>query len=170
MKTKFALAAFAVLLSLSSCTYSPDYLPESEEIDVNPYGSYISLYRNEKETINGELIAVDSVKFIVLTDPEESPAKTIKIIPVKEVSNYFLKYADGVSYGGAIPIFTLASLAHGYYALITLPVNLLLTIAIASSGDSAFRYSENQITIKDLKMFARFPQGLPPGIKDKEIR
>jgi len=170
MKTKFIVAAFAVLLSLSSCTYSPDYLPESEEIDVNQYGSYISLYRNEKETIWGELIAVNSLKFIVLSKPEDSPVRTIKIIPVKEVSKYYVKYAEGVSYGGAVPLFMLASLTHGYYALISLPVNLLLTIGIASSGDSAFTYDADEISVMDLKMFARFPQGLPPGIEVNKIR
>ncbi|MBK8981610.1 MAG: hypothetical protein IPM38_04635 [Ignavibacteria bacterium] len=169
MKTKLAATVIAALM-LSSCSYSPDYLPESEEIDVNQYGSYISLYRNEKETIRGELIAVDSIKFIVLSKPEDSPVKTIKIIPVKEVSKYYLKYADGVSYGGAIPLFTLASLVHGYMAVITLPINLLVTIAIASSGESAFTYGDEEIKITDLKMFARFPQGLPPGIEVRGIK
>ncbi|MBK9333893.1 MAG: hypothetical protein IPM96_16160, partial [Ignavibacteria bacterium] len=46
---------------------------------------------------------------------------------------------------------------------IFISVNLLLTIGIASSGDSAFTYDADEISVMDLKMFARFPQGTAAG-------
>jgi hypothetical protein len=169
MKTKLLIAAlFAVIFS--SCS-SPDFLPDVDEIDVNVYGSYITITRQEGETVRGELIAADSSKIIILTLQDDSATIHIpKIIPVKEISSFSLKYAEGSQYAWTIPLYTLASLSHGMGAVVSLPVNLITTIVVSSSGDNAFTYSTGDITYNKLRMFARFPQGIPPNIQIKSIK
>lgn len=168
MKTKFVITILMAVIYSSCSMSSPDYLPDSENIDVNVYGSYISIVMKDAEkSTSGELIAVDSVNFIVLTETDDSLVKKIKIVPVKKVDNFAIKYAEGDDYVAAVPLYTLASLTHGYYAVITLPLNLIITLVVNSE---AFVYSDKNITLDDLKMFARFPQGIPPNIRYDSIK
>ncbi|MBK8552481.1 MAG: hypothetical protein IPL53_15975 [Ignavibacteria bacterium] len=168
MKTKFVITILMAVICSSCSMSSPDYLPDSENIDVNVYGSYISIVMKDAEhTTGGELIAVDSANFIVLTETDDSLVKKIKIVPVKKVDNFVIKYAEGDDYIAAVPLYTLASLTHGYYALITLPLNLIITLVVNSE---AFVYSDKNISLDDLKMFARFPQGIPPNIRYDSIK
>ncbi len=146
---------------------SPDYLPDTDKIDVNVYGSYISIIMKERGHVEGELIAVDSTNFIVLTETDDSLVKKIKMVSVKKVDNFVIKYAEGNDYIAAVVLYTLASLSHGYYAIITLPANLIVTLAVNSDS---FIYSEKDITLDDLKMFARFPQGIPPNVRYESIQ
>ena len=37
-------------------------------------------------------------------------------------------------------------------------------------GEMAFTYTEKDMTYEELRMFARFPQGIPPNVDIKDIR
>jgi hypothetical protein len=52
----------------------------------------------------------------------------------------------------------------------TAPINLIVTISITVSGETAFQYSDKNITYDILKMFARFPQGIPPNMDLASIK
>ena len=164
MKTKFTLIVLFALI-MSSCT-TPAYLPTSEMIDVNQSGSYIKVIRKSTENmeasviVNGELIAIDSTNLIVLS----GKANKCITVPMNDVKRFELKYAKGKNYGWTIPVFSLASIAHGLFGIITVPVNLIVTILVTASGENAFIYKGKNITNDQLKMFARFPQGIPPNI------
>lgn len=150
---------------ISSCT-SPRYLPSSDKIDVNEYGSYIKIFHKTASNIDGELIAIDSNKIVVLT--EES--KKCVTVPISEVKRFTLRYAKPKHYGWTIPVFTLPTIAHGWFLIFTAPVNLIVTISVTAGGENAFKYSNKNMTYDKLKIFARFPQGIPPNIDIASIK
>lgn len=164
MKIKIIITGlFAIIIS--SCT-SPRYLPSSDKIDVNEYGSYISITRKKTSNIDGELIAIDSNKIIVLTEN----TKKCVTVPVNEVERFSLRYAKPKNYEWTIPVYTLSTITHGYYIILTAPVNLIVTISVTVAGKNAFKYSDKNMTYDKLKMFARFPQGIPTNIGIESIK
>lgn len=164
MKIKIIITGlFAIIIS--SCT-SPRYLPSSDKIDVNEYGSYISITRKKTSNIDGELIAIDSNKIIVLTEN----TKKCVTVPVNEVERFSLRYAKPKNYEWTIPVYTLSTISHGNYIILTAPVNLIVTISVTVAGKNAFKYSDKNMTYDKLKMFARFPQGIPTNIGIESIK
>jgi hypothetical protein len=163
MKTNIALIGLLIVF-LSSCS-SPKYLPSPDKIDVNEYGSYIELSYKTGSNIVGELIAIDNNEIIVLTEE----TRTCVTVPVNEVKQFILKYAKPKNYTWTIPVYTLATISHGYFFIFSAPVNLSMTI-LAASGEIAFTYSDKDMTYDKLKMFARFPQGIPANIDLTRIK
>jgi len=161
MKTKLIILGMLFATVICSCT-APRYLPKSGDIDVNQYGSFIRIKSSSGPNIQGELIAIDSSHLVVLIDGDFG--KTAVLIPIEGISSFKLRYAHPRYYGWTIPVFTLATIGHGWYAIFTAPINLIVTTSVAASGAKAFQYSDDDMTYEKLKMFARFPQGIPTNI------
>ncbi len=164
MRTKIILTILCAVI-ISSCT-SPRYLPSADKIDVNAYGSYIKIIRKTTSKITGELIAIDSNKIVVLT---ESDSKCVTV-PISDVERFKLRYAKPKHYSWTIPVYTLATIGHGLLLIFTAPINLIVTISVTASGESAFKYSDKNMTYDKLRMFARFPQGIPTNIDIASIK
>lgn len=164
MKTNIALIGLLIIF-FSSCT-SPRYLPSSDKIDVNEYGSYIKIIHKTAYNIDDELIAIDSNKIVVLTEQ----TKKCLTIPISEIKHFKLRYAKQKHYEWTIPVFTLATIAHGSFLKFTAPANLIVTISVTASGENAFKYSDKDMSYEKLRMFARFPQGIPSNIDLASIK
>lgn len=158
MLNKIILAGSLIFI-LSSCS-SPIYLPSSNKINVNEHGSFIRINSQTKSSIEGELISIDSNTIIILSEKKNQCEK----IFLKDVKRFKLRYARPKHYGWTIPSIIILPFIHGYYSAITIPVNLIVTILVTSSGEIAFTYNNKNISFDKLKMFARFPQGLPLNI------
>ena len=161
------LLIFGIALMLLSSCKAPAYLPEVNNIGVNEFGSSITVNFPKGADIEGELIAIDSENMIVLT--KEKDIKHLQTIPITDISSFKLMYAQPKKYGGTIPAFALLSLSHGYLAVFTAPINIVVTSVITARGANAFTYNDKNISLENLKMFARFPQGLPPHIAIADI-
>ncbi len=154
--------ALALVLLTARCK-GPEYVPRVENITTSTYGAAIEIKRKSVNLmVDGELISIHDSLIVILS--EEDKKKTILEVQTTDVSHFRLRYAQPKKYGWAIPLYSLASLSHGYYAALTLPLNLIVTGAVAASGSSAFTYNDKQITLQELSVFARFPQGIPPKI------
>ncbi len=153
------------MIIVCSCT-APKYLPTSDKIDGNEYGSYIQITAPNFRSINGELIAIDTKEIVVLTEKEQKCVT----VPLNEVHRFSLHYAKGKNYGWTIPVGMLVSCAHGAYAIFTLPINLIVTISVTSSGANDFKFNERTMTYDKLRMYARFPQGIPATIDISSIK
>jgi hypothetical protein len=166
-----------ITLIFGACS-TPHYLPQSEVIDINAYGSFIKISLKNKEDIKGELLAADPGNLTVLTDTNFT--KKVIIVPLASISKFSLIYASPKKYGWSIPLFAVSTIVpfpdpeggglmpfHGFYSLLTLPVNLIVTSAVTRN---AFRYNNTTITYEQLKMFARYPQGIPSNISIKSIK
>lgn len=160
-----ALLLFFVM-SISSGCHFPSYLPTANEINASTHGSYIMVNHKNKGKVKGELISVDSHEMIVL---RENDMKCIEL-PLTGIRGFKLVYAEPRHYGWTIPLYTLATIAHGAFAVFTMPLNLIFTVALTTGAENAFTYKKDDITFEQLKMFSRFPQGIPPGIGLSEIK
>jgi hypothetical protein len=158
MKTNIALIGLLIIL-FSNCT-SPRYLPSSDKIDVNEYGSYIKIIHKTASNMDGELIAIDSNKIVVLTEE----TKKCMTVSVYDVKRFKLRYAKPKHYGWTIPTFLVYPFIHGLLSIFTMPIHLIVTISVTASGEMAFKYSDKEMTYEKLRMFARFPQGIPSNI------
>lgn len=177
MKTKPFIYLACVILVINACT-TVKYLPRSEAIDVNQYGSYINITLTNKKIIKGELLAADFSNLTVLTDTALS--KKAIIIPLNLVKKFTLFYAKPARYGWSIPVFVLSTLIpfpdpdggglmpfHGFFTLLTIPVNLIVTSVVTRNS---FRYNNTTISYEQLKMFARYPQGIPANVNIASIK
>jgi hypothetical protein len=164
MNNKLIITAIIVLL-LGSCSF-PIYLPSSQNIDVNEFGSYIRITKYSGGYLRGELIAIDSSNIVVLTaEPRECV-----ILDRSDMKSFSLRYAAGKNYGWTIPLYSLATISHGWFLILTFPANLITTLSVTASGRKAFVYTEREIPPESLTMFARFPQGIPSEIDIASIR
>jgi len=164
MKTKIALLGLLIVF-FSSCT-TPKYLPSSNKVDVNEYGSYIKIIHKTASNIDGELIAIDSNKIVVLTEG----TKKCMTVSLSDVKHFKLRYAKPKHYGWTIPTFLVYPFIHGYFSVFTIPIHLIVTISVTVTGENAFKYSDKNMTYEKLRMFARFPQGIPPNVDLASIK
>lgn len=164
MKTNITLIVLLIII-FSSCS-SPRYLPSSSEIDVNEFGSYIKIVHKTASNIDGELIAIDSNSIVVLTEE----IKKCFTVSLNDVKRFKLRYAKPKHYGWTIPVFLVYPLIHGFYSILTIPIHLVVTISVTASGENAFKYNDKNMTYNKLRMFARFPQGIPQNVDLASIK
>jgi hypothetical protein len=165
MKTKHIILGLICVALFSSCS-TVKFLPTSGELDVNNHGAYITV-RRRGSIVKGELIAIDSAQMVVLTKNRKTKSTTL--IPLDKIRHYHITYANPKRYPW-MPLLTLSTLSHGVWLLITAPINLYATIAISISAKRDFQYSEKEMPLDKLPMFARFPQGIPPNVAPSQIK
>lgn len=166
MKTKIILILLISTILFSCVPYTPAYLPSSNQIDLSKYGSFIKLEYKDSLYYEGELIAIDNKNLIILTESEGK----CESIPLKGLARFVLYSAVPKDYGVFVPLYSILTFSHGLFGIFTLPINLITTISVAIGGRNAYRYTDNNITVQELKMYARFPQGVPPNVKLDEIK
>jgi len=167
MIIKFTYLVFLIFI-FSAC-YTPSYILDTEYIDQGVHGAYIKVYDAKAgKTIKGELIVADEKEIIVLEI--KSNRAIISKINRDDVRYFRLKYAKSSDYSWTIPVYALLTLSHGWYSIITLPINLIVTISVTASGPKSLSYSDKTIAYSELKMFARFPQGFPDNVFIGDIR
>jgi len=188
MKNKYILFLF-VIFAISCKTQQ--YLPTSSTIDENIYGSFIKVKDNSGNKFKGELISVENDSIYIL---QRNIDTSIVIVNKNNIKKLRLRYAAGKNYFWTIPVYTLGTILpvpnpegagimpgffpdggrimplHGYFSLVSLPINLIATTVISLNSYNAFSYKKNQITLEQLKTFARYPQGIPKQIKLDEIK
>lgn len=166
MACKFIILGMALALLSGSCK-APAYLPETEEIGSHEFGSYISIEVPDEGAIEGELIAINDEAFMVL---DKEGDHQLQSIPIADIKSFKLLYAQPENYGWTIPVSVLVTASHGIFAVFTAPVNIIVTSVVTARGRNAFTYNDGDISTEDLKMFARFPQGIPPGIETANLK
>jgi hypothetical protein len=164
MKTNIIIITLIILVTAACKT--PGYLSSSDQIDINEYGSYIKLFRETADPVMGELIAIDSTEAVVLTAAENRCI----VVPMKDIVKFKLRYASSKHYGWTIPLLAVLPLMNGLFAILTMPFHLIVTVSVTASGERAFQYSNKNMTYDMMTMFARFPQGIPPGIEISSIK
>jgi len=146
------------------------FLPEQEEIGENEFGGFIKLKTFENERAIGELLAIsnDSL-YLIPYDLRYNSDILVISTPVADIKSYTVSYALPKDYSWTIPVFALSTLSHGFFLLLTAPINIGITTGITLMAKKDFSYSSEQISIKELNKFTRYPQGLPDGFKKMDI-
>lgn len=168
-------ALMLISICLGSCAIGQhaSYLPNAQEVGLGTKGVYIlvNLLENQegKRRVSGELIAVQNNVLYILTEPS-SRDKFMVLIDAKNVRAYKFQYARARNLSWTIPVSSLATIPHGWYATLTLPINLIVTSAISLNSSKAYTVNGNKISLTELGNFARFPQGIPEGVELKQIK
>lgn len=143
-------------------------VPKLEDLKSSPYGSFIKVKLNDKSKIVGELISVENRKLRILSYQQTEPI--LVDVSQENVKKFKLRFASVPELIRASPILTLLSLSHGYFFLITIPLNLMVTLGMIAISDDQVNYTKEEISYEELKMFSRFPQGIPSAIDVKTLR
>jgi len=165
MKINKLFTLLALTALIVSCG-TPRYVPTPKNVGNELYGSFIVLKILDRESsIQGELIAVNEDDLVIL-----NARGMITTLPKSSVGEFEVKYANSQGkYGWHILIYTLLSLGHGLKLVISVPVNLITTTSISLSAAKDYKYNNETIGYEKLRMFARFPQGIPEGIQLTDI-
>jgi hypothetical protein len=154
-------AAALLAMTLAGCATNPaprSWRPAPKEAQRSIRGGWIALERKQpaKERVEGELIAVDDDALHVLT------AEGLRAVPRAEVRKAKLVgYGDESGALGAwVGIGTLSTLSHGGFLVLTAPLLWLLGGGSAAADESRAGF----IREAEFHAYARFPQGLPPGL------
>lgn len=166
MRTKVGLFV-CVLLLFCACS-TPAYLPSYKEVGQNQYGAYIKIRQLEGGRVKGELLAVGQHELIILCNNNDK--RTVKTVLKDNLYDYKILYAKPERYAWTIPVYSLLTLSHGFIAILTLPLNLIVTSAVSISGNDTYNYAYAELSYEQLKMFARFPQGIPPNVNLADIK
>lgn len=164
MKNYYHLMGLGLIIMLSACS-NKSYLPSSGQVGTSPYGARIILKTEDRGMLTGELIAVEG-KMLYFVNERTLQCDTIK---KDSVQTYQVQFARQRIKGWFIPFATLAGASFGYNSFFMVPINLFSSIALVSMSKRASRYNESDIIWRDLHQFARYPQGLPEGMRTVDV-
>lgn len=167
MRNSLFLPGILLLILLSGCVAR--YLPRPAKIGLSPYGALIQIKDTKHHQYIGELIAADTSKLIVLT-VDLSKSK-VYVIPKKNTFSYKVHYAQPKGYGIVLASSgILLPFMHGFFAVFSIPANFLDLCIVLGTADSEYTYKPNELPYNKLYEFARYPQGLPPGMDTFSIQ
>ncbi len=159
------LIVLATLTSGCAGTPGPSgYLQPAEVAQYQAYGAWIKVYlKPNYDELEGEFIAIDPDTLFVLNRGglHAIPRDTIERARLGTYNSQWGALAAWTTVG------SLATMSHGWYAGITLPVWMILgsvTTAVVSHGPIEGVRGHDSARWRELSKFARFPQGMPTGI------
>lgn len=167
---RLVLGAVGAVL-LAACANNPapsGWLPSPDDTPQDPYGAWIEVRRGDRVRARGELIAVHDDSVFVLTQRGELVA-----LDRSRINGARIAWFDAQWGGLAVwtTVGTLSTLSHGYFSGITLPLWLIVgPIATGAQSRVPIESVERESQWREMRMFARFPQGLPQGLDRSVLR
>lgn len=153
------------VLLLASCTKKVPIVYGVDHYHQSPNGSFIKAKikgRQEKINVSGELIAADDKKIIVYT--LDNP-RILQPYALRDILSYEIYYAKGVeNYNIETGLINASTLTHGWFLVLTLPINLIVNGSINESVNKELRFNSKELSADQLFKYARYPNGLPRGI------
>ncbi len=172
MRRRFFIPLLLVALIFTSCK-SPDYLSQPMEFGYRVKGLVIEVKTTDRNKVLGEIIEVGEGHILLL--PVKDPASSIISLDRQDVKEADVIVATTSDKPGTIALWgglqNILVLSHGAFAIITLPINLAISISLAqdaAKGTYRVKYPDN-IEWEEMSKFARFPQGLPREISPELI-
>jgi len=167
----WSVAVFAMTVAAAAgCvgTSAPrGWLPTADGASRQAYGSWIVIEdqaRVPRARVEGELIAVDADTIHVLIgEVLLSVARPVRCCVT--LTAFDIQYAPLALWGAAG---VLSTVSHGFVLILSAPVWALAATVAAANASRAPRVQS--IDPGALRPFARFPQGLPPGLDRTTLR
>jgi hypothetical protein len=158
-----SLGIAAVCTACAHNTAPTGWLPKPAAAQTAAYGGWIELthHDTEERRTDGELIAVSAESLWVLSGNQGL------VIPTAEVkSGKLTAYA---AQHGPLTLWTivgtLSTISNGAFLIFTAPMWIIGgSLAVAGESRAPQRNSPSLAWV-ELAPFARFPQGLPPGVE-----
>ncbi len=166
-----------ICLAVGGCagTGAPDkWLSVAKEAPQDPYGSWVTVEfvkSHEEQFLMGEFLAVDSDSLYVLS------AAAYPGDPVVGISRDIIKKAKIASFdpsmalaSGWVAMGAISTLSHGFGAAISMPIWVIFGSAMAAGHSRSPLEYYPSLSWDELNMYARFPQGPPPGMHELGLR
>ena len=153
----------------ASNTAPPGWLPTPEVAGRDAYGGWIELSTRSDTApirIEGELIAVseDTAWVLTVTGAIAVPVSTV-------LSGKLTGYnAKAGTLGGLTAVGAFSTVSNGALLIVTAPAWLIVGTAAAASQSHAPVQQIPTVGWQQLAAFARFPQGLPPGVSLNQLK
>lgn len=163
-------AAIALGATAAGCfrsTAPRGWLPAAEEASYQAFGSWIRLEdrsRRPAVVTEGELIAIDrdTIHVHSFGGLVSLPRASVCCVTLTAFHQEYGSVAAWAALG------TLSTVSHGFGLLLTAPIWMLAGTAAASNASVAPRIRSTDPEV--LRRFARFPQGIPPGVDRATLR
>ncbi|HMG24646.1 MAG TPA: hypothetical protein VK607_25090 [Kofleriaceae bacterium] len=153
-------------LAATGCAFNPD--PRTRPIDkvaLDGHGGWIVVTRRSGAETAGELIAVDPDAIRVLT-----PAALVAIErPAIVRARLWAWDAEHGGYALWGTAGTLSTVSHGFFLILSAPVWVLTTTITSSVESRASIVDYPDHGWDKLAVWARFPQGMPPGLHGNDL-
>ena len=159
---KTIIKTIAMSLLIASCT-NTSFLPIPGGLGETPYGSLIKVRTINKGLFDGELLAVDSTGIYVY-DHNKPSIQSSYFIPKDNIRFFHLETAKPINSSINLPVLIGFSISHGIFGFITLPINFLWYGLVRYAEDSEHTITHKNLSMEELSMYARFPQGIPSDL------
>ena len=169
-RVRWAAASACVLFVTSGCfhTSAPKgWLPTAAEAQREAFGGWIKVDYTTgvaKRTVEGELIAATSDSMHVLT------SDSIVALPTGALISGTLTAFDVQL--RTLKVWTLvgavAAVSHGFVLILSAPAWVIAGTTATAAASKAPRVESTDPAV--LRMYARFPQGIPPGLDPRSLR
>lgn len=168
----FALMLVAAAACLTGCAGNPaprGWRPPATAAQQSSHGGWIRIEAVDapgtklrtEHLAEGELIAIDQTAFHVLT------TEGLRSVPRASIHRFTI-----VGYGteaGALAVWSVAggisTLSHGWFLAFTAPMWAVVGVIATTTEKHAGVWHDEAFA----RRFARFPQGLPPGVDPKAL-
>jgi hypothetical protein len=165
-----AASAASLLLLCTACFYTtaPEgWLPTPAVAQQQAYGGWIKVdyaEGNGSRTVEGELIAAAPDSLYVLTTDSLVSLATGTITSAT-LTAYDSRFGATMTWGilGAV-----STLSHGWFLILSLPMWVIAGTTTSASASKGPRVQAVDGAL--LRPYARFPQGLPPGLDRGTLR
>ena len=175
MKNKLYLPLLIGILLLSSCT-STKLLPRPEGFDQFLKGSIFVGHNNKTESrVKGELLAVSQDSIIINGKVDDYSSVKVLSFAKKDCNNPKLRLTSIANSPVGIEVWASLllplCLTHGWFAVLTLPLNFINLVVLSATIPSSFYTLSipNDISWEESSKFARFPQGWPQGLNKQDL-
>ena len=184
-RTSRSWLAIAACLATAGCagTGAPDkWLSAADDAPRDPYGAWVtvefvkgtayeSVVAGSGGLLRGEFLAADADSLHVLTGTDAIDGRIVSI-PLTIVKKARIAQFDPEtgSAAGWVAGGSISTLSHGIGAGITLPLWIIAGSAMAGAHSHTPLEDYPKASWEDLKMYARFPQGPPPGFHELGLR
>jgi hypothetical protein len=158
-------AALVVVTGCGSAPPGPEgWLPDVQDVPKDPYGGWIEVKYAAEDSgryrVEGELLAIDGESLYL--DDEGVP----RSVPLDSIISARLGSCDPHSgaVGGIAFFGVLSTLSNGGFLILTAPAWIAVGAGGSASLADAAIIKSKSADWDEFRMFARFPQGMPPGM------
>ncbi len=173
--TDLVRVAAGALVLLAGCVMhsAPVPMPSAAVAATEAFGGWVTIRTADdgrdraRSEVAGELIAVHPDSVFVMTDSglvgmTRSRARKATLFA------YDSRAGDLAAWGFAG---TLLALSNGYFFVLTAPVWIITTSVVTThQSNAAMVQTSNSAGWDQLKLYARFPQGIPPALDRSTLK
>lgn len=166
IKLLLVISILALFGSCRTVSAPKGSVPNRVGIATDAFGGWMFTKAGQR-SFEGEFIAVGNDSLYILTS-----GKTQSIsLPTVDTARIILYNTNTSGYALWTSLLSIGTLSNGAFATFTLPVSLVTGILITNAESKRINYFDYpNNSWEELKKYARFPQGLPKGIRTEDLK